>query len=551
MSLCPLAISVPAEYALDREMAAFAALLVLLILCSPARFWGLPAPQYVFETIILYKATRPLVPSEAFALYAMVCKQLRNLAQPFLHREFMLGYGDSWLSDKFTWNGRLFSFLRTVARRGDLAAQVKRIWIHPQLWESHRAKDEVNFWMTPENPVWRFGSWFYQCDVRDVLGDVADARGIDAVRTLSEHDLIAVLISLLPNLRHCGLQLGVDRDDVTPAAGLRAATASVLPIRTMDLAMCATACESRKLYGKISILQRAFGLLTLSIGLETLNLHQYYGIFSDERDPIPALPNLKHLRLTFCWLDDQTLRRLLSSCSSLQTFHYEATSNPERYNIGYYPLNLVYTGNIHFRLVDAVRHLRSLHCNTLESVHLDLRMRGFTPCTPEPWAAFSFQNFTRLQHLSLTLDEFHPVYMDPHLTPRQGLTALLPSALTSLSLAGQITQEPPRMEQSLRGLAEAVSRGYRFPNLKVVRWDETQRLSDDFTIKITPMFSEAGVDFSYTAWPLSRSTLGESQSLAHPSYFDDGYRHDPHRFVSPSDLPPVPQPAWDETDPDL
>jgi hypothetical protein len=66
---------------------------------------------------------------------------------------------------------------------------------------------------------------------------------------------------------------------------LRAAGAiASLPIKTIDIAMCATACESRKLYGQVSIIQRAFSLLTLSNCLETLNLHQYYGIMSDERD---------------------------------------------------------------------------------------------------------------------------------------------------------------------------------------------------------------------------------------------------------------------------
>jgi hypothetical protein len=170
-------------------------------------------------------------------------------------------------------------------------------------------------------------------------------------------------------------------------------------------------------------------------------------------------------------------------------------------------------------------------------------MRGFTPCTSETWPAFSLQDFTRLQHLFLTLDEFHTVYMDPHPIPKRGLASLLPSSLTSLSLAGQITLELPRLEQNLRGLAEAVSSGDDLPNLKLIRWDETDTLSEEFSVDTLPMLSAAGVDFGYSTWPLSRSSLGESQSIAHPSYFDDGFRYDPRRFVSPSDLPPVPQPA--------
>ncbi|KAL3484088.1 hypothetical protein BJX62DRAFT_244286 [Aspergillus germanicus] len=248
--------------------------------------------------------------------------------------------------------------MRTVARRQDLAAQVMRIWIHPQLWESHRVKNEVRLWKNPRNPAWRFGRWFYRSEIRDVLGDVADALGTDAVQTLSEHDLIAVFISMLPNLQYRSLQLGVDDDDVSPAAGLRATTGS-------------------------------------------------------------------------------------------------------------------------------------------------------------------------------------------------GLISLISSTITSLSLAGQITPELPRIEQNLRGLAEAVSSRDQLPNLKAIQWDETETLSEEFSFDTMPVLSAVGVDFIYTVCPLGMSTLGESKSTAHPSYFDDGSRYDPRRFISPSDLPPVPQPALDETDPDL
>ncbi|KAL2836455.1 hypothetical protein BJY01DRAFT_258645 [Aspergillus pseudoustus] len=450
----------------------------------------------------------------------LVCKRLGNLAQPLLHREFLLGYGDSWRSNRFTWSGRLIGFMRTVARRRDLAAQVTRIFIHPEIWESHRSKTVVERWQSEQNPVWRSRCPFSWSEVR-----------------LSEDDLIAVLILELPNLQYCSLQVGVDTDEIAPGASFRAALISRLPIKTVDLNLCATSCEVRKSYGKFSIIQRAFSLLNLSMGLETLNLHQYYGsVLRDDIDPIPALPNLKNLRLTFSWLNERTLQSLLSSCGSLQTFHYEATSNPERNDIGYYFYILTSTGNIHFRLTDAVKHLSS-HCKTLKSVHLDLRMRGFTQCTPEPWTAFSLEQFTTLQHLFLTLDEFHSVYMVAHASPDQGLITLLPSSIISLYLAGQITDELSRMEESLIGLAEGVLSG-QLPNLEVVRWDETERLSAGFPVHT--MFSAAGVDFSYSSWPLSKSTLGESQRIGHPSWFDDGFRGDLLNYVPP-----------DEEDPDL
>jgi hypothetical protein len=403
--------------------------------------------------------------------------------------------------------------------------------------------------MSEQSFVWRSRSANYRSEVQELLCDLAEALGIDGLRKLSEDDLIAILISELPTLQHYILQVGVDDDEIAPGAGLRAAAVSRLLIKTFDLELCATASEARRSFGHASIVHRAFSLLSLSVGLETLNLHEYYGVMTDKIDPIPPLPSLKNLRLTFSWLSEQTLQRLLSSCGSLQTFFYEATSNPERrkYDFSdFYPLRFVRKGNIHFRLADAVKHLRA-HCNTLESVHLDLRLRGFTHCTPEPWESFSFEQFTTLKRLLLTLDEFHTVYMNPHPSPDQGLSKLLPPRITSLSLAGQITAELPHMEESLSGLAKAVSRG-ELPDLEVVRWDEHQMLSADFPVH--SLFSAAGVDFGYRTFPLSKSTLGESQSIVYPSYFDDGYRVYPE--VDPDSLPPaLQQPGPDEEDPDL
>ncbi|KAL2869082.1 uncharacterized protein BJX67DRAFT_379561 [Aspergillus lucknowensis] len=469
----------------------------------------------------------------------LISQRLCDLAQPLLYRGFMLGCGESWRSNGFSWKGRLLSFMRTVVRRRDLASQVKRVYIHPLLWETHRTKKiaVVNFWKSEDNPIWKPHTRYYRNEVRELLSDLADALSTDSLRGLSEDDLLAILISQLPNLRHCTLQVGGDDDQVAPIAGLR----SRLPIKTLDLELCATAREVRRSFGIVSTVRRAFSLLSLSVGLETLNLHEYYGVMSDERDLIPLLPNLTNLRLTFSWLSERTLQRLLSSCGSLRTFFYETTSNPERKFSEYYPRPLVRKGNIHFSLADAVKHLQR-HSNTLQSVHLDLRMRGFTECTPEPWGACSFEQFTTLEHLLLTLDEFHPVYMNSRPSPDQGFSKLLPPSITSLSLVGQITEEDiPRIEESLSGLAEAVSRA-ELPILEAVRWDKYQTLSANFPVH--SIFAAAGVDFSYSGFPLSRSTLGEYQSIARPSYVDDGYRFypqaDPLQVALQAALQPLP-----------
>ncbi|KAJ4202369.1 hypothetical protein NW759_015420 [Fusarium solani] len=65
---------------------------------------------------------------------SLTSKRFRDLAQPILYHEFVLGYGDSWLSESYTWEGRLVSFIRTLSRRSDLAHRVKVMYIHTSLF---------------------------------------------------------------------------------------------------------------------------------------------------------------------------------------------------------------------------------------------------------------------------------------------------------------------------------------------------------------------------------------------------------------------------------
>ncbi|KAK4120729.1 hypothetical protein N657DRAFT_701535 [Parathielavia appendiculata] len=63
----------------------------------------------------------------------LASKRLASVAQTLLYHEFVPGYGDAWRSTQFSWEGRLASFLLTVATRKDLVAQVRRIYVHPHL----------------------------------------------------------------------------------------------------------------------------------------------------------------------------------------------------------------------------------------------------------------------------------------------------------------------------------------------------------------------------------------------------------------------------------
>jgi hypothetical protein len=164
-----------------------------------------------------------------------------------------------------------------------------------------------------------------------------------------------------------------------------------------------------------------------------------------------------------------------------------------------------------------VRYL-SRHRATLESLHLGLRKRGHPQDGPESRGIFSFREFTALKHLFLNLDEFHTRFWagtpegDPEL-----LVQLLPPGITSLHLAGHITDELPRLEESLLGLAHAASRG-QFPRLTQVRWDQKEKLHGECIVRA--MFAAAGVSFGYDSWPMSKSTLGDDGQSPSPSYLN-------------------------------
>ncbi|KAL7949803.1 hypothetical protein V8C42DRAFT_311965 [Trichoderma barbatum] len=70
---------------------------------------------------------------QALFSLCLVSRQFRDIAQSVLYHEFTLGYGDSWKSIAYRWDRRLTSFMRTVARRPDLARRIKRALIHHYL----------------------------------------------------------------------------------------------------------------------------------------------------------------------------------------------------------------------------------------------------------------------------------------------------------------------------------------------------------------------------------------------------------------------------------
>lgn len=447
----------------------------------------------------------------------LVSRRLCHIAQPFLYSEFMLGYGDSWRSDLYTWDDRLASFMKTIARRRDLAALVKRIYIHPCLIKPFEEEEVFESCYYPGLPhSVSFIEYYREDDTVNVLLEIGGALRLD-LQQLSSKDLIAVLIAALPNLEHYSVQLTVARDQVvvTPK-GLQTAGISCLPLNTIDacirVAARDTHSDSRFLY----ISDHLGALLDVSMRLETLNLHMCRGL-SPRGGTLPCLPNLKNIRLTYSRLDEPSLEGLLSCCKGLRSFSYEATSCPfSRYRD-------TTECSDHFYLTDAVR-LLTRHRETLESVHIDLRKRGQKSDGLNPRAAVTFKDFDRLTHLFLNMDEFHTRFWAG--TPEEDsvlLTQLLPSSIKSLHLAGQITDERPRLEKSLLDLARAASNG-RFKRLEEVLLDEKEKFDNEDIVSV--MLDAVGCRFGYDSWPMTKSTLGDGGESPRPNYeiepFPDG-----------------------------
>ncbi|RAQ40920.1 hypothetical protein AFGD_007303 [Aspergillus flavus] len=137
----------------------------------------------------------------------LVCRHLCGAVQPILYQDFMLGYGDSWRSDLYTWHGRLSSFMWTVAHRRDLAALVKRIYIHPYLVEFFGKEKEVLIF----DSMWHKDTWKFlrrnprgyigEDEARATLQQLTQPLGMERLQQLSAGDLMTTLIAELRKSR--------------------------------------------------------------------------------------------------------------------------------------------------------------------------------------------------------------------------------------------------------------------------------------------------------------------------------------------------------------
>ncbi|KAJ4206993.1 hypothetical protein NW759_014182 [Fusarium solani] len=444
------------------------------------------------------------------------CRKLHPLAQAVLYHEFVLGYGDSVCSRVYDFDGRLASFMRTVGRRRDLAAKVRKVAIHPLLRESvsteeirdlllesaavlgidlvqawkrradEASADERRRWGPHYDELLRI---FLTPELRDprkahleIMGPPCDFKAVDA-------ELITMLIALLPNMDHLSLwQEQRSRLRFYPSAFQALGITTLPKLKTLETEI------------------NPHPILALATGLETLNAREFL--------PSPTqdvnLPNLKTLRLARMTCKKENVPAIISRCTGgLRAFLYEQEASSATPDTDDYYLTPS-------QAVDALKP----HRKTLETLHLDFRYIYYTP-PPSP-AFFGLNDFCSLQRLLVSTAA---IFYSPPASPdtqrlekdRDRIWSRLPPPIVSLHLIKDEATTLESIQEGIIGLADMKkSHPKMFPHLVQLHlgaWDKldeaVDRVMDAAGIALTVEFlpSSAKRPSKYTrATPLPDTT---------------------------------------------
>lgn len=458
----------------------------------------------------------------------LVSRRFRDIAQPILYHQFVLGYGIPRPSASYSWERRLISFIQTVAQRRDLADHVKKLYIHPNLFQPISNEEaQVTFEQAAIalgvdfSEAWKTriidpnGNYSFRLYLREFLllrypqrhDDVDLPYSLQSqfkYNFINKHlwpiflgtELVVILIPLLSRLEHFIFHTSASTTEGIPSLALSALGALQLPIHTIDISVYAAQDYS------LSDLDRRIGALVQNTPyLKVLNIHMCSNTWT--QDSFPSLPHLEGLRVTHSRLDEDSLGKLLSSCSGLRIFVYEAT---RPFYIDDVENWRHYSGHKHFQPSEAVKHLKR-HCETLTSLHLDLRARGIDLETDggniQPIS--SLKSFNLLEHLFLNSSAICGRGRRESQLDYEMFTNLLPHTIVSLYLPGKLGRVLPRLAKGLLGLANAISNG-QFSKLKTVRCDVLQAI-DEEEFAVCRAFSSVGVNFAYDSWPLSEAPV--------------------------------------------
>ncbi|KAF5570160.1 hypothetical protein FPHYL_1436 [Fusarium phyllophilum] len=189
---------------------------------------------------------------DKYTLFSLAasCKALHAVAENILYHDFAPGYGDSELSELYTFGNRLNQFMRTVGSRKDLADKVRFLFVHPkhsnasvkrivlslkqgatdldidvaEAWR-HRAEHFMKSWTPEQMQVWgrqqeyqfmlnaaftdeileyavlRSQRYHYSKDTGSQVETIYRLTANELYRAL-HHELIPMLIAILPKLNY-------------------------------------------------------------------------------------------------------------------------------------------------------------------------------------------------------------------------------------------------------------------------------------------------------------------------------------------------------------
>ncbi|KAI0101736.1 hypothetical protein GGR51DRAFT_529174 [Nemania sp. FL0031] len=383
------------------------------------------------------------------ALYAtcLVSRRFRDLAQTILYHEFVPGYGDSCFSRQYAWGARLTDFLRTVAQRRDLANLVRRLYLSQWLLNpiSDLKSSEVEAALEESARV----RGISLSDFLDPFRDLPPRKELGPYRPGAE-ELAAMLLSCLPNLSHLYLPIRTPQCPI-PAKALSAAGVLRLPLQSIEF--CARSSNLKYRLG---------GILEMSLStLKTLTINSYCPRHGDKLGISDLkFPSLRNIIVTMTEMSEPDLELLLSRCTGLETFIYDATSN------------------IYCVQPSSIIKFLSRHKETLTTIRLGLRdariidRRFFSGPMP------SLQIFPALLNVSLNA-LFIYNEMNEQVEDGNVLCQLLPPSIISLQIYDTVgTPTFARLSKDLRRLADAASQG-QFPNLRRARCYVREQLDDD------------------------------------------------------------------------
>ncbi|KUI58197.1 hypothetical protein VP1G_05508 [Cytospora mali] len=471
--------------------------------------------------------------SPALQSMCLVSRRFLSIAQPLLHHAFLPGYGDSWRSTVFSWDRRLSAFLRTIVRRPDLAASVKRIYVHPNLLCQIKPEEANSALDDAARVLVNLDVAEYTAHFEAMLAG-AGSLYTDGLR------LLGVVLTLFPNLDRLSLQVTGPTGGI-PAQAFQTLASAISPgqrpqsrLKTLDI--CSQS-EGQKLF---DLDHHASGILEVAgYNLETLNIHMCGAAgLRIEEDRL----RLRHLRITQSWLGDVSLGKILSACApGLETFVFEA-SYPSTESL---QCVFVWPDGVDRRQPTdlLLRHLVKFRA-TLKSLHFDLRSRSNPPggYTIPLTGTDTLTSFEALENVFISASSIcspeEPINADTEL-----LTNLLPPNMRTLNLAGDtLVAATNRLAKALVHLAKTAAQGRgRFGALERVRCDTSMAQVVD-EMAVPELFAAAGIDFGYESWSLSEATVPKG-ALSMWDRVNDGYAHWPSV--------PMPLPPDNDSDPDL